>query len=64
MTTNPPSPFDPPPWIGGGPPRRHCHSIWAALGMALAVVLGVLGLMIVACGVIFVIGLNSWGNNK
>jgi hypothetical protein len=64
MTTTPPSPYDPPRWTGGGSRPRRRHSVWSVVGVALAVVLGVLGLMVVASAVIFVIGLNSWGNNK
>jgi hypothetical protein len=64
MTSTPSSPSDPPQWIGDGSPRRRRHSVWAVVGVALAVTLGVLGLIVVACGALLVIGLNNWGNNK
>jgi hypothetical protein len=64
MTNPPPSPYDAPPPVGAGSPRPHRHSAWLALGAALATTLCMLGLMIVAAGVIFVIGLNSYGSNK
>jgi hypothetical protein len=64
MTVNQPPPEVPSPWIGAGPPRQHRGSAWSVLGWSLAVALGVLGLVAIAFGVIVIVGLNSWGNNK
>jgi hypothetical protein len=50
------------PWIGGGPPRT--RSTWGNLGIALAVVAGICGVVLVGLFVLFAISLNSWGNNK
>lgn len=58
--TPPPPPL--PPWIGGGPPRR--SSGWNRVAIALAIVLGALGLLAVGAFVLFVISMNSYGSNK
>jgi len=34
------------------------------LGIVVAVVLGIVGLAVLACAVIFIVGLNQWGSNK
>jgi hypothetical protein len=65
MTTTPPSPYDPlPQWTGNDSLPRRRHSVWSVLGVALAVALGVLGLLVVAGFVIVFIGLYSYGSNK
>ena len=50
------------PWIGGGLPSR--NKTMTTIGMAVGVVLGVIGLLGVAVVVLFVVGLNNYGNNK
>jgi hypothetical protein len=65
MTTTPPSPYDPlPHWTRQEPPLRRRRGVWSALGVILAVALGVLGLLVVAGFVIVFIGLNNQGSNK
>lgn len=53
---------NPPPW----PPQRPRRSLtgWQGVGIALAVVLGVSGLVVVAVGVLVVVGMNQWASNK
>jgi hypothetical protein len=65
MTTNPPSPYDEiPRWTGNDSLPRRRRSVWSALGVILAVALGVFGLLVVAGFVILLIGLNNTGSNK
>jgi len=55
-------PPNPQPW----PPQRPRRALtgWQGLGIALAVVLGVSGLVVVAVGVLFLVGMNQWASNK
>jgi hypothetical protein len=65
MTTTKPPPYDEiPHWSGNDSLPRRRHDVWSVLGIALAVAIGVLGLMVVAGFVIVFIGLNSYGSNK
>jgi hypothetical protein len=44
------------------PPSR--RSGWQILGFVLAGALAVVGLVVLALGVLFVAGMSSWGSNK
>ena len=44
-------------------PRRRL-SIWQMLGIAVAVVVGVMGLVAVAGAILFMVAINSWADNK
>jgi hypothetical protein len=37
---------------------------WRAVGIVLAVLLGIAGLAVLAFVVVFIVGLNQWGSNK
>lgn len=45
------------------PPQQH-RSTWATVGIVLGVVAAVAGLLVVAAGILFVVGLNAWASNK
>lgn len=51
------------PWIGAGPQRR-ARTVGEQVALAIAVVLGVLGLAAVAFCAWFVIAFSSYGSNK
>jgi hypothetical protein len=51
------------PWIGGGPPRP-ARSVWSDIGVAIAVVAGIVGVVAVGFIILVVVSLNSLGNNK
>lgn len=53
----------PPSWQPARPPRR-ALSVWSVIGITLAVVLCVGGLLYVAFIVVLIIGLNQWAANK
>ncbi|MFD3456573.1 hypothetical protein ACFWVC_30925 [Streptomyces sp. NPDC058691] len=46
------------------PPRRTRRSPWAVVGVVLAVVLAIAGLVVVAGLVLFSVALSNWGSNK
>jgi hypothetical protein len=56
-------PPGPPSWQPPRPPRR-ARSGWSIIGVTLAAVLVVGGLLSVAAMVVLVVGLNQWGSNK
>jgi hypothetical protein len=45
------------------PPRRR-RSVWQVVGVTLAVVVGVMGLVAVAGAILFMVAINSWADNK
>ena len=53
-------PWPPPP----RPLPRSRRSVWSGLGIALAVVLGILGLLVVGFFVVMIVGLSNYGSNK
>lgn len=38
--------------------------IWRIVGITLAVVMTIAGLVVVAAVILFVVAINSWGSNK
>ena len=36
----------------------------ATVGIVVAVLLGIAGLAVLACAVVFIVALNQWGSNK
>ena len=54
-------PPEPPSWE---PPRLASHPVWKIIGITLAAVLIVGGLLFVAAVALLIIGLNEWGSNK
>jgi len=50
-------------WPVAGSTRRP-RGGWSTAGIVLAVVIGILGLVVVAGAVLFVVGLSNWGSNK
>jgi hypothetical protein len=65
MTTTKPPPYDEiPHWSGNDSLPQRRRSVWSLLGVALAIALGVLGLLVVASLVTVFIALNNYGSNK
>jgi hypothetical protein len=57
-------PYEPPgPLLPAQPPKRP-RSIWQILGITLAVVVAVMGLVAVAGVILFMVAINSWADNK
>jgi hypothetical protein len=43
------------------PGRR---SGWRTAGIVLGILVGVAGLLVIAAGIVFVVGINQWASNK